>query len=120
MRVCRSFPFDAAHFLPDYPGKCSKLHGHRWTLEVEIEGPVNPRTGFVMDFSELKILVQSRVIDHLDHDSLNIQFPNPTAEKIVQWVWVQLEGIISRLDLTLTRLRLYETPDSYVEMTKNG
>jgi len=120
MRVCRSFHFDAAHFLPNYPGKCSNLHGHRWTLEVEVEGPVNPESGFVMDFLELKTLVQSRIIDYLDHSSLNILFPNPTAEIVIQWIWSQLEGVISRLDLTLTRLRLYETPDSYVEMTKNG
>ncbi len=116
MKVCKSFHFDAAHFLPDYPGECASLHGHRWILEVEIVGPIDPKTGFVMDFTLLKSLIQSRIISKLDHKSLNVAFPNPTAEIITLWVRNELQDTIRSLGLTLSRLRLYETPDSWVEL----
>lgn len=115
MSVCRVFRFDAAHYLPNYEGKCRRLHGHTWTLEVEVGGPVSETSGFVVDFAELKVDVNELVVDVLDHTCLNdlgLSFStNPTCENTLQWVWDVLGNVY-----VLSRLRLYETPDSFAEL----
>jgi 6-pyruvoyltetrahydropterin/6-carboxytetrahydropterin synthase len=62
--------FEASHVLPKHPGKCSKLHGHSWKLTVSVMGKVDSRSGFVMDFFELKKIVQEEIIDLVDHAHL--------------------------------------------------
>jgi len=114
MRVCRRFKFDAAHYLPNYEGKCKNLHGHTWFLEVEVEGPVNALSGFVIDFTVLKQCVTDAVIEKVDHVCLNDSFDNPTCEVLIKWMWEVLDAALPR---RLVRLRLYESPDSYAEMT---
>jgi 6-pyruvoyltetrahydropterin/6-carboxytetrahydropterin synthase len=69
MEICKSFTFEASHILPKHPGKCSRLHGHSWKLTVYVKGPVNKETGFVIDYGELKRIVQP-VVDNLDHKHL--------------------------------------------------
>lgn len=119
MKVCKRFKFDAAHRLPGYDGVCSRLHGHTWFLDVEVEGLVG-KNGFVMDFMELKKLVSDKVITYLDHYCLNDSVPlgivasNPTCENLLPWIWERLDGFGP--PWKLSRLRLYESPDSYAEM----
>ena len=117
MIVCKSFRFDAAHFLPNYEGKCSRLHGHTWILEVELLGSVNSRTGFVVDFVRLKNAVNREVLERLDHSLLNDTVGNPTCENLLCWVQKALEPwVIHETKCALTRLRLWETPDSFTEL----
>jgi len=120
--VCKTFSFDSAHYLPNYLGKCRNLHGHHWVLEVEVEGPVNPASGMVIDFARLKILVNNTVVDLLDHTCLNDLdqsfSENPTCENILMQIWARLVFAEDRpVSVSLKRLRLYETPDSYAEIT---
>ena len=118
MSVCKMFRFDAAHYLPNYEGKCKNLHGHTWTLEVEVEGSVSKVSGFVVDFAFLKEIMQP-LLDVLDHHCLNDIMVNPTCENLLDYIWYHLsdqmrgetEGMIS-----LARLRLHETPDSFAEL----
>lgn len=112
MIIAKRFTFDSAHFLPNYVGKCKQIHGHTYTLEVIIKGEVNPDTGMVVDFAQIKHLVQSKVIEVLDHKLLNDVIPNPTAENIALWIE---KAIASQFD-NVVRLRLWETSDSYVEL----
>jgi len=128
MKVCRSFSFDAAHYLPGYDGKCSSMHGHRWILQVEYEGPIGSN-GMVVDFSTVKAVVESAVICQLDHTLLNKVIEVPTAENLLVWIATQLkkfellQGDVSEISLgtaSLTRLRLYESPDSFAEMRLPG
>ena len=128
--VCKLFRFEAAHYLPGYEGKCSTLHGHSWKLEVKISGLVDPNTGMVVDFVQLKNLVNDEIISKLDHTCLNESLDgemedlhgtvNPTCENLLEWIWARLGAtwINWSLDcgLTLERLRLWETPDSYAEL----
>jgi len=117
MSVCKTFRFDAAHYLPNYEGKCSQMHGHTWVLEVEVSGSVGS-DGMVIDFAELKGIVNREVIDKLDHTLLNDTFENPTAENMLRRIWnTLLQAIGNTSMVSLTRLRLYETPDSFAEMT---
>jgi|WetSurMetagenome_2_1015567.scaffolds.fasta_scaffold04369_5 6-pyruvoyltetrahydropterin/6-carboxytetrahydropterin synthase len=108
--VSKTFRFEAAHSLPYYIGDCAKLHGHSYTLEVCVKNEVNEETGFVMDFKELKKIVQEKVIVFLDHEFLNNLFKNPTAENTLIWIVRQLQN-----EINIVRARLWETADSYVE-----
>jgi 6-pyruvoyltetrahydropterin/6-carboxytetrahydropterin synthase len=98
VRVCRQFRFEAAHLLPDYPGPCRDLHGHSYRLVVSIEGPIDPASGLVIDFSELKHIVEQEVIVHFDHTNLNDFLHNPTAENLAVWIWdkisIKLPGLV--------------------------
>jgi 6-pyruvoyltetrahydropterin/6-carboxytetrahydropterin synthase len=96
--VTRRVNFNAAHRLhnPAMPeawnretfGPCNNpsFHGHNYDLDVSVEGEISPATGYVMDLTELKRLVEDRVLCRLDHQNLNVDVPwfaelNPTAEK---------------------------------------
>lgn len=110
MIVARRFEFQSAHHLPRHPGKCRNLHGHTYRLEVLCEGPVDPESGMVVDFADVKAAVKTRVLDVLDHTLLNDIIDYPTAEHIAAWIWDALEGSA----LPLAEIRLWETPTCYV------
>lgn len=69
LEVVKEFRFEAAHVLPQHPGKCSRLHGHSWLMRVGVRAPINPKTGFVVDYVDLKELVHP-LIDQWDHSYL--------------------------------------------------
>jgi 6-pyruvoyltetrahydropterin/6-carboxytetrahydropterin synthase len=111
VRIRKQFSFEAAHVLPHHAGKCSRLHGHSYRLDVTVEGPLagsGPATGMVVDFDDLARAVRSAVIDELDHRHLNDTIPNPTCENIVAWIWRHLEPQLPQL----AELTLWETADA--------
>jgi len=108
--VARVFEFQAAHQLPRHPGKCRNLHGHTYRLEVLCEGPVDPETGMVLDFADVKQAVRRHVLDVLDHSYLNDHIEYPTAENIAAWIWDRL----AVTPLPLAEVRLWETSTCYV------
>ena len=118
--ITKKFKFDAAHRLPYYDGACNRLHGHSFKLEVEVTGQVQdqgPKTGMIMDFTDLKRMVNTVILCKVDHTDLNDEYINPTAENMIYDFAVALKQEIRdcRLPITLVRLRLYETDDSYAE-----
>ncbi len=92
MLVTREFTFDSAHFLTDYYGKCERVHGHTYKLQVTLEGKVQ-QNGLVIDFVVLKRVVKKHVLDKLDHYLLNDVIENPSAERTVMWIWEQLKNL---------------------------
>jgi 6-pyruvoyltetrahydropterin/6-carboxytetrahydropterin synthase len=112
-----SLTFSAAHQLPDHQGKCARLHGHTYGLEVTVEGTPQesgPSVGMVMDFSDLRDRVSRLIIDHLDHRLLNELFDTaPTTETVAAWAFRRLQED----GLPVVRVRLAEGPSSYVEVT---
>jgi 6-pyruvoyltetrahydropterin/6-carboxytetrahydropterin synthase len=110
MRLCREFYFDAAHYIPDYKGKCEQLHGHTYKLEVVIKGDLQ-NDGMIVDFVKMKEIVESAVIEKLDHHALNEIFDNPTAEHILEWISAQLKG-----KLPISSIRLWEGQGKWVEI----
>lgn len=106
-QLSTTFRFAASHFLIKYKGKCENLHGHNYKLIVTIEGPIKDND-MVMDFKEIKKIVDEKVLESLDHTHLNDNFENPTAEKICIWIWDELKE-----DLPLKKITLYETKDYY-------
>lgn len=117
MQIRKSFTFEAAHALPHHPGKCARLHGHSYRLEVALDGPLQsdgPAAGMIEDFDVISRTVKAAVIDRLDHGSLNDLLENPTAENIVVWIWHRLSGELPYL----TELVLWETRKACVVLKK--
>jgi 6-pyruvoyltetrahydropterin/6-carboxytetrahydropterin synthase len=93
-------------------------HGHNYILDVSVAGPIEARTGYVMDLAALKRVVQEGVIDKVDHRNFNLEVDFmrgviPTAENIVVGCWRVLEQRVA--PARLVRLVLWETPNNYVE-----
>ena len=133
VRATRRVHFSAAHRLyrPDWSdeqnaqvfGDCSNpnWHGHNYEVDVTVEGPVDPETGFVMDLKQLKHALEERVVGDLDHRNLNVEVPwlegiIPTTENLVVAVWDRLAGTLPD-GVRLARIVLHETPRNSVEYT---
>jgi 6-pyruvoyltetrahydropterin/6-carboxytetrahydropterin synthase len=93
MEIYREFTFEAAHRLPQVPPghKCARLHGHSFRVEVHVGGDVDPTTGWIMDFADIKAAF-SPLYDQLDHHYLNevSGLENPTSEILARWIWQHL------------------------------
>lgn len=115
--LTKAFTFDAAHILRNYVGKCNNLHGHTFRLEVTIRPsehlPKAPEN-MVMDFGELKRLVDQTIISQLDHKFLNevLDVDNCTSEYLVDYIVTKLYPVFKD---SLIKIRLYETEDSWCE-----
>lgn len=109
IEISKTFTFAAAHKLPCHKGKCFNLHGHEWKLRVFLTGIPNGE-GMVMDYSDLKKIVNECIIDRLDHSMVNDTISNPTAETILFWIWLQL--LNAGLYELLSKLELWEATDS--------
>jgi 6-pyruvoyltetrahydropterin/6-carboxytetrahydropterin synthase len=128
--LTRRAEFSASHFYHNPQmspeenrrifGKCNNPHGHghNYTLEVTVAGEVDPRTGMVLDLKKLKKLLEAEVLELMDHRFLNQEVPAfahkiPTTENIAVEIWNLLAPKLAAG--RLHRIRLYETPDLYVD-----
>jgi 6-pyruvoyltetrahydropterin/6-carboxytetrahydropterin synthase len=135
--VTKIFRFEMAHAISGYNGKCRNIHGHSYELHVtvaaekQVEGFL-PSPGFVIDFKDLKRIVNNKVVDEMDHklvlskayiderckeatfDNLVIFPAEPTAENLLIHISNRLHDSLPE-GIKLKRLKLYETKDSYAE-----
>lgn len=116
--ISKSMSFAASHQLPHHLGKCENWHGHEWVIEISIKKRIDPATMMVMDFKELKTIMNEYIIDVLDHNTINDIIAIPTAENILIWCWEQLmfEGKLKGIE----QIKLWESPDSTATITKTG
>lgn len=114
--VVKRVSFCAAHFLPNYKGKCKNMHGHTWSIEVGISGEVDSESGMVVDFVWLGNVLKP-ILENLDHHTLNDIIANPTAENIASYIYDRIP-VSSNLNqpLKLEFIRVWESPDSYAEV----
>ena len=84
-------------------GKCNNPHGHghNYTLEVTVKGPIDERSGFVIDLKQLKEIMNREVLEAFDHRHLNYEVPEfkqqiPTTENLAIAIWRRLEGKLDR------------------------
>ena len=108
MEIFKEFTFEAAHDLPNTPEghKCRRLHGHSFRVSIAVSGDVDPVTGWVMDFAEIKAAFKP-IWEKLDHHYLN-DLPgleNPTSEVIAKWIWGQVKPALPQL----SEVKLWET-----------
>ena len=128
--VTRRLTFNAAHRVhnPELSdeentrvfGKCNNpnWHGHNYRLDVSVTGPIDERTGYVIDLGVLKRIVEEQVVQRIDHRNINLEVEfmrgiNPTAENIVVACWRVLQPAVA--PGRLARLTLWETDNNYVE-----
>lgn len=104
----KEFMFEAAHHLPHVPEghKCGRLHGHSFLVRLYVEGEVDPYTGWVVDFAEIKAAFKP-IYNRLDHYYLNdIEgLENPTSEVLAKWIWQQLKPglpLLSKVEIKET------------------
>jgi len=140
IRLTKEFSFESAHALDGYDGLCREIHGHSYRLFVTIKGEPscdddNPKLGMVMDFGDLKRIVNSEIVDRLDHsfvlrDSvqntmlsrvLSAKFEKivlvdyqPTCENMLADFAERLQRALPE-GIELHSLRLHETATSYAE-----
>jgi 6-pyruvoyltetrahydropterin/6-carboxytetrahydropterin synthase len=115
MRLSREFKFDAAHKLIDYPGVCRRIHGHTYRLAVTVEGEPDD-SGMIMDFFDIKKVVEENVISRLDHTFLNDFYSQPTLENVAQDIFKTLEKEFKRNGVTLYSVKLCEGGTSCIEV----
>ena len=111
MTIIKKFSFDAAHYLPSYEGKCERLHGHTYLLNVKVDGTPDEE-GMVIDFIKLKQIVNEKVIERFDHSCLNDFLPCPSAENIAVYVWKELEPLVATDHSRLSEVEVWETKTS--------
>ncbi|MDR1351259.1 MAG: 6-carboxytetrahydropterin synthase QueD [Zoogloeaceae bacterium] len=143
MRITRRLEFDAGHRIPDHKSQCRNLHGHRYVIEITLEGEVQNAAGaadngMALDFSDIKAIARKRLIDAWDHaflvwreDRAVVDFlatlPDhktvlldcvPTAENLARAAFDLLAPVYRENygpRLTLNKIRLYETPNCWAD-----
>ena len=143
MQITRRLEFDAGHRIPNHNSQCRHLHGHRYAIEITLSGDIITQEGLseqgmVMDFTDVKRIAKEQVVDAWDHaflvyrgDEQVLGFLNtmpghktivldvvPTAENLAQVAFKLLDHAYRDTynnNLTLQRVRLYETPNNWAD-----
>jgi len=141
--VTKHLTFDAAHYLVNNSfskeentkmfHKCclykendlEEPHGHTYHIEVTVEGVIDVKTGFVIDFKELKKILQEGIIEKLDHRLINnipyFEDRLATVENILYYVWKEIVNQINAIrpgSAWLESVRIWETPDSFATLNR--
>jgi 6-pyruvoyltetrahydropterin/6-carboxytetrahydropterin synthase len=108
VEIFKEFTFESAHRLPHVPDghKCGRLHGHSFKVAIHLSGDLDPHTGWIRDFSEIKAIFKP-LYERLDHNYLN-DIPgleNPTSEVLAKWIWTELKPLLPEL----SAIRIHET-----------
>lgn len=132
--VSKEFSFCYGHYLPGHPGKCKQQHGHNSRLIVTLDGVPKGSGAYtglpsmICDFSYLKEVVNREIIEVLDHILINnlpkqncensmfdVMIEEPTAENMAGWIFTELTFFLGSC---VSKVTLYETPTSFVEVTR--
>lgn len=114
--------FAASHSLRDYAGKCQRLHGHNWKVEVEALAYQLDSRGIGIDFKKMKAIT-NQVLDKLDHYHLNEIPPfttiNPTAENIAAYIFTEVRKKMDTDEVKLSAITVWETDRACVRYTED-
>ena len=144
LTITRKLEFDAGHRIPDHNSQCRNLHGHRYTLLITLVGTVIEKeghsdNGMVMDFSDIKALAKTHLVDLWDHAFLVYRHDTavrhfldslpdhktvvleriPTVENLARAAFDILKGVYQdryNTGLSLSKITLYETPNCWAEV----
>jgi 6-pyruvoyltetrahydropterin/6-carboxytetrahydropterin synthase len=98
-------------------------HGHNYIVEVTVEGDPDPTTGMIIDLKCLKDILDEEIVVPMDHRFLNHEVPPfdrvvPTTENVAAEIFRRLDGRLAVSKASLHRVRLWETPDLYVDVER--
>lgn len=118
LSITKIYRFEAAHQLVGHEGKCARLHGHSYKLEVTVTGSVirqGSSEGMVIDFGDLSAVVEREIISQWDHYNLNelVNF-RTTAENLTLEAFSRLE----KAGLSVSKVTLWETAKAYATVSK--
>lgn len=134
----RRIAFDTAHRVLEHESNCKYLHGHRFTIEVTFEAEELDELGRVIDFGEVQTLLGDWILEHWDHNTILSKKDkvlgdhidaitgqsvfyldgNPTAENIADYLFHHVcPKLFTDPRITCSRVRMYETPNAYVDVT---
>jgi len=147
LTITRKLEFDAGHRIPDHRSQCRNLHGHRYVLEVTLQGDLvetegAPDRGMVMDFADVKALATQHLVDRWDHAFLVYEGDTqvrafldtlaghktvvldriPTVENLAAIAFDLLANVYDAhygVNLRLTKVRLYETPNCWADVSRD-
>jgi 6-pyruvoyltetrahydropterin/6-carboxytetrahydropterin synthase len=102
MRLDLERTFEACHTIPNHKGKCKNMHGHSYRIQVSISGIHDKRKGILVDFGDIK-----QLIDKFDHAHLNKFFKFPSAENMARYF--ALKFLRMDEDIIQVTVTLYET-----------
>ena len=115
--------FASAHTLRDYPGACSRMHGHNWKLELEVVATTLDEIGMGVDFKKMKTAA-NEVGDRLDHRYLNDLEPftdvNPTAENIAAYMYREIAAKLNSDTIRVKAVTLWETDRACVRYSEEN
>ena len=133
MKIAKDFRWEMAHRLQCHKGKCFNLHGHSYRMEVEFEGSINPNTGMVLDYFDVKDIV-APLVDKLDHtvliwekdtlllqkiselNSAHVIVPfETTAENLTDYFLQEISKANLPKEITKIKVRVCETETTYAE-----
>lgn len=104
--------FSSAHQLRGYKGRCEKLHGHNWKIQVYVLAEKLNEIDIAIDFHEIKRLTEE-VLTPLDHGYLNEIFPftekNPSSENIAKWIYDSLKKKLNNDNVSLSAVTVWES-----------
>ena len=109
--------YDSAHYLRHYKGKCERMHGHRYVVEVALATEQLDRAGIAFDFVDVKRELRA-IADYLDHENLNELPPfdqlEPSAEEQARWIYQELERKLpERMRAAVLYVKVWETPTQW-------
>ena len=113
--------FASAHTLRDYPGACSRMHGHNWKVELEAIATSLDEVGMGVDFKQMKNAA-NEVGDQMDHRYLNDLEPfktiNPTAENIAAYMFQEISSRLNSDTIKVHAVTLWETDRACVRYSE--
>lgn len=114
--------YDSAHYLRNYKGKCERMHGHRYTVEVALAAEELDRAGIAFDFVDVKRELRA-IADYLDHENLNELPPfdqiEPSAEEQARWIYQELKRKLpEKMAAGVLYVKVWETPTQWAMFTE--
>jgi 6-pyruvoyltetrahydropterin/6-carboxytetrahydropterin synthase len=114
--------YDSAHFLRNYHGKCERLHGHRYVVELALQTDALDEAGIAFDFVIVKKELRD-LANHLDHQNLNDLEPftelEPSAETQARWFYDELKSRFpDPLATSMVYVRVWETPTQWAQYSE--
>jgi len=111
--------FAAAHRIKEARGKCERLHGHTWKIQVTLQGEKLDERGMLIDFREVKKIVK-KSISKLDHQYLNEILKNiePTTENIAKYLFKELEKKLNSEGVKLSEIKVGESDKTWVSYSE--
>ncbi len=113
--------FSAAHCLRNYSGDCARVHGHNWTVEVQLKCRELDPIGLGIDFREVKGAIRQALseIDHVDLNELpQFQSVNPSSENIARWLFHEIGRRLNSDRISISGVKVSESPQTGVLYTE--